>query len=51
MELKSGKAERDFKTQVKPMKEVNRIVNPGNDSIVHTVRHSEQFAFSKWINQ
>jgi hypothetical protein len=49
--LKSEKEERNFKPAVKPVIGTTKIVSTNNDSIVHTVKHSEQLAFSKWINQ
>jgi hypothetical protein len=49
--LKNEKEERNFKTSVKPLKDTTAIRSKENDAIVHTVRHSEQLAFSKWINQ
>lgn len=49
--LKNEKEERTFKKSVKPPSGTKQIVSQQNDSIVHTVRHSEQLAFSKWINQ
>lgn len=33
------------------MENTTVIRNEENTGIVHTVRHSEQLAFSKWINQ
>lgn len=51
MKLKNEKEERMFKKTVKPVTDVTKIVSEKSDSIVHTVRHSEQLAFSKWINQ
>ena len=33
------------------MKDTTEIRSNVNDAVVHTVRHSEQFAFTKWINQ
>jgi hypothetical protein len=49
VKLKSEKDETAFKKNVKPMKDITTVSK--NDSIVHTVRHSEQTAFTKWINQ
>jgi hypothetical protein len=49
--LKNEREERKFKTAVKPIKEITQVRNTENNSIVHTIRHSEQLAFSKWINQ
>ena len=51
--LKNEREERKFKTAVKPIKEetIKQVRNTENTSIVHTIRHSEQIAFSKWINQ
>lgn len=49
--LKSEKEERTFKKTVKPIIGTTEIRSKQNDSIVHTVRHSEQLAFSRWINQ
>ena len=49
--LKSDREERTFKKTIKPIQEATQTKSKVNDSIVHTVRHSEQFAFSKWINQ
>lgn len=52
MDLKSKRESRDFKRAIKPMENTTVIRNDEkNTGIVHTVRHSEQFAFSKWINQ
>jgi len=51
-DLKSQKESRDFKKAIKPMENTTVIRNDEkNAGIVHTVRHSEQRAFSKWINQ
>ena len=49
--LKSEKDEQAFKKNVKPIVGTTEIRSKQNDSIVQTVRHSEQLAFSKWINQ
>lgn len=49
--MKNEREERKFKIAVKPVKEVTEVRSQANDSIVHTIRHSEQLAFSKWINQ
>jgi plastin-3 len=52
IDLKSKKESRDFKKAIKPMENTTVIRNDEkNTGIVHTVRHSEQLAFSKWINQ
>ncbi len=51
-DLKSKKESRDFKKAIKPMENTTVIRNDEkNTGIVHTVRHSEQRAFTKWINQ
>lgn len=51
-DLKSKRESRDFKKAIKPMQNATMIRNDEkNTGIVHTVRHSEQLAFSKWINQ
>lgn len=51
-DLKSKKESRDFKKAIKPLENTTVIRNDEkNTGIVHTVRHSEQLAFSKWINQ
>jgi plastin-3 len=49
--LKSDREERTFKKTIKPIQEATQTKSKVNDSIVHTVRHSEQYAFTKWINQ
>jgi plastin-3 len=49
--LKSEKDAGSFKSNVKPITGTTNIVSKADDSIKHTVRHSEQLAFSKWINQ
>lgn len=50
--LKNEREERKFKTAVKPITQpITQVRNTENTSIVHTIRHSEQLAFSKWINQ
>lgn len=49
-QFKNDREERKFKTAIKPMKDTTEIRSTNNDAVVHTVRHSEQFAFSKWIN-
>jgi hypothetical protein len=45
------KGDNAFKSSVKPMKGTKEYKSSANDSIKHTVRHSEQLAFTKWINQ
>lgn len=51
-DLKNKKESRDFKKAIKPIENTTVIRNDEkNTGIVHTVRHSEQRAFSKWINQ
>lgn len=49
--LKNNREERTFKKSIKPIQEATQTKSKVNDSIVHTVRHSEQIAFTKWINQ
>ena len=51
IKLKNDREERKFKTAIKPIKDTTEIRSVENASVVHTVRHSEQLAFSKWINQ
>lgn len=48
--LKKDEDSRKFRPAVKPMtqvKQINSVTNPS----VHTIRNSEQLAFTKWINQ
>jgi hypothetical protein len=50
--LKNEKEGKEFKSAIKPIENTTIIRNEEkNTGIVHTVRHSEQLAFSKWINQ
>lgn len=48
--IKSEKEGRAFTKAIKPISGSTVIKNE-DTAIIHTVRHSEQLAFSKWINQ
>lgn len=51
-ELKLNKEGRDMTKHIKPIKDTTVIRDDEkNSGIVHSVRHSEQLAFTKWINQ
>lgn len=51
-ELKLSKEGRDMTKHIKPIKDTTVIRDDEkNSGIVHSVRHSEQLAFTKWINQ
>lgn len=49
--LKKDEDSRKFRPAVKPMTAVTQQTSKNSDSIVHTIRDSEQLAFTKWINQ